>query len=499
MITEALQRQGSFSLRLRDTTPAEIRMLIRELGAIIITPTRYLGSDVSDSMVRRYAGIVLEPVGLSIAGEGLLWLLGSDTHAGDAITTPITLTGVTLSSALATLLPAGSPIVVGDVDNTGLATITTTLYMISRRAAVEQVCALAGAAFIIQPDCTIDAALPATLFPTTPTVVIMDDAASWDDVPKGIEASLVVSGRNARQYATDVTVVAQTGDGARTPVATQSGADVYLDLLGNNMVLERLVDAPTTPGASAGTVATSVLNLSTVRTTVDLACRHHDVGGLIRPGDNLYVYKPEQGFVGTAQITHKGVTITPTTAAADALTWPVTSNLGYYYRSSAGTYTDLWEYIEFEDADQVHISVGQGSTVAGDVSSISGVLGGWQDVASRANVSPVITWTPTLTNVTGGTVTAVGVISPSGRLEFTMRISAGTATAGGAVTLSLPAGLTHYAIQEVVLAHVGGVVVNAACVASGTVVTLNATAAGGAFAPGASVVSTITGSLLLAA
>jgi hypothetical protein len=87
-------------------------------------------------------------------------------------------------------------------------------------------------------------------------------------------------------------------------------------------------------------------------------------------------------------------------------------------------------------------------------------------------------YTPTLTNVTTGT--ASGRYMAIGKtLHFTVRITAGTATAANVVTLSLPSGMTSVAGFVQILAATGPANVGtlAYCTASSTAVTVHKGAA----------------------
>lgn len=453
MIHEVLRSQGSFDLRLQPDTPKNIVTQVREFARIVITSAHLTGEDLGSSAVptfARYTGVILEPGDGRISGEGELWWLGSDSHAGKAIVDPVVLSGVTLSSALATLLPAGSALLPGSIDNTGLSTITFTPQAMSQRAAVEQAIAMAGASFRVNPTSTIDAALASTLHVTTPRIVVTDDAASWGDVPKGVEASVVVASRNARQYATKVVVLAQSGDGERLPTGEQSGTPTYLNPYGSPAELHRLIDAPTVPTASAADVAQQVLDLATVRQVVKVTCRHSDIGRDLRPGDAIYIYKPDQGFVDTAnQVSHKGITITPSIETVTGISWPATSQFGYYLVTNGGTIIDITSYIMFEDDSDVELIIGQGSSLRGDVLPFSGPLGGADAAALRFAESPAKTFTPALTGMaigTGGSaynqatyIYANGMLNVWGRVVFG---TSGVTLPTGTIGVGPPPGFT---------------------------------------------------------
>lgn len=121
------------------------------------------------------------------------------------------------------------------------------------------------------------------------------------------------------------------------------------------------------------------------------------------------------------------------------------------------------------------------------------------DIESKlgpATAAPA-TWTPTLTNVTGGTVTGRWV--QIGKFLFiAIDLSAGTVTAAGAVTLTLPAGKTADTTLGSALSAVRNATpVSARIAATATAITL-VDNAGASFAAGLSLVPTrITGMVLV--
>lgn len=96
-----------------------------------------------------------------------------------------------------------------------------------------------------------------------------------------------------------------------------------------------------------------------------------------------------------------------------------------------------------------------------------------------------LTYTPTLTNVTGGTT--AGRYVRIGKLGFfSVGFSAGTATAAGTVTATLPSGWTTVAVIQAVPAVNSAAVISVTAAASSTTVTIRADAAGNNWTLGAS-------------
>lgn len=108
------------------------------------------------------------------------------------------------------------------------------------------------------------------------------------------------------------------------------------------------------------------------------------------------------------------------------------------------------------------------------------------------------TYSPTFTNVSGGTTSSR--FTRMGKIGiFSVGFSAGTATALGSITVSLPSGWTTVGVIQVVPARNGNALCSAAVAASGTTVTVYADAAGASFAAAASLTGIrLNGWLMLA-
>lgn len=114
------------------------------------------------------------------------------------------------------------------------------------------------------------------------------------------------------------------------------------------------------------------------------------------------------------------------------------------------------------------------------------------------------TYTPTLTNATAATVSgAYQQIGKSG--HFRINVTAGTATAAGTFTATLPAGWTvaagAAAIPLLVLHNNGGgtiITVSGRVAAGGTTCTIYASTAGANFTLGQNIITAISGTIELA-
>lgn len=146
---------------------------------------------------------------------------------------------------------------------------------------------------------------------------------------------------------------------------------------------------------------------------------------------------------------------------------PTTTNLGI-------TYPDSTAYVTNGASDM--------GVIATDIDALYGAL---------------TTYTPTTTNVTGGTVT--GRFRKLGKLGVLhIQFTAGTATAAGVITASLPAGWTTLTLGVQGLNANNGATGIVYAYASGTTVTVGSSTAGANFTLGASVASVrVTGWVLI--
>lgn len=95
------------------------------------------------------------------------------------------------------------------------------------------------------------------------------------------------------------------------------------------------------------------------------------------------------------------------------------------------------------------------------------------------------TYTPTTTNISGGTVS--GRYTRMGKFGFIqISVTAGTATAANSISFTVPSGWTNAAYTQIVPARNGNAIVSAAASASGTTIVVWADAAGNNFGAGAS-------------
>jgi len=503
MITERLMKPGRWDVKFKPNAARWARQAADYCDHIVVTHERILPiggfSDATIKAAALYTGVILDRSARELAGEGLAWWLGTDDGRGDVLDTAVTQSAATLSTWITALLPAS--ITAGTVTNTGTS-LTASLQWTTRREAIDYVCRSVGAEWKISPAGALSAAAPGTLHAayTTPTAVITRHNQSSEGSLKGIDAADLRMGGTLGGYSTKIIVVGKNGDGAAVATGSATNSTTFKDLQGNDVVLERLVNAPTAPATDITTMATNTAALfSAARTSVKLTSDAYAATTRVAPGDNVWAYDLDEGIVDTAnQVVWRGTVLPAMKLRCKSITWGVQSGMGVYVRSKTGTYTDITDQIIYDtQPGEWEVGTSTADLDADPEQLGTAYLGANPAIVDRATAAATITWTPTTTNVTGGTVAGSGVRNGN-VFDFTITITAGTATGAATVTATLPTGFTTLAARNQLCLGYTNTLVLAFTNAGAATVTLTASAAGAAFGAGASVVSTITGSTILA-
>lgn len=451
-VTERLMKPGTFSVRLREDFPWSASAAVDYFDHIVVTPTRldpiagFSDANILDAAI--YTGVVTaKPSPRIFEGAGLAWWLGDDNGIGDLIDlTGVSHSASTLSTWITDLCP--SSLTVGTVTNTGLSTWSAFYQLMSPREAIDGVCRGLGAEYRVNPDFTIDAAKSPDLFVSTPTTVVTRKEEGQDGSYRGLEASLMVSSGDVSQYTTAVTAVA-AGAGAAIPVSTSTGSTSYKDGLNNTLVRSRIANAPsdTTTTAATATANALVSMWNQVRRGLSLSSRTYTVTRFVRPGDYVYAYDQLAQLTDAAnQITYRGELISPIKLRVYALTWPVERGMGVYARRSGATptYTDLTDFVEWEDGTDVVWDVGTSARAANDTDAATAgstaYLGANAEVASRlTGVVPSCGYQAAF-STTGSDGTLTNATLDTLFLGTETRDTDGFATAGSSSAVTIPTG-----------------------------------------------------------
>ena len=449
-VVERLMKPGSFSVRLREDYPWSVAAAVDVFDHIVITPTRLdpiAGSSDADILAAAiYTGVVTsKPSPRIFEGAGLAWWLGTDEGLGDLLDTAATQSAATLSTWVTALRP--SSLSAGTVSNTGLGTLSATYQWMTRREALDGVCRALGAEWRVNPAFTLDAAKSPDLFVSTPTVVITRKEEGQDGSYRGLDGTLIVTAKDVRQYTTKAIAVAQ-GQGATVATGTSSGSTSYKDGLNNTVVLERLVNAPSDSSANASTIAAQqVGQWNQVRRELSLNSRTYNVTRHAKPGDYVYVFDQLAELTDPAnQITFRGELISPIKLRVYALTWPIERGMGVYARRSGATptYTDLTDYVEWEDGSDVQWDVGAAPRSSNDTDAASAgataYLGANPAVAARVTGTGSGCGLQAAFSTAGSDGTLTNATLDTLFLGTETRDTDGFAVAGSSSAVTIPAG-----------------------------------------------------------
>lgn len=491
-VTEVLMGAGEWSLAWRTDNngrpviPFSIRSQILANDHIVIGPrglTETLDNHadrlaaVKDA--RGYRGRIVTYDDVSLSGHGLASWLGYPTGEGPWSDARIRNASATSPSDWITdVLGSGINGITKGTVSGGTSFAGRTSPLANYLSIVQWVAENADTEWYINADGTLDMAGSTTLFPTpsaTDATVITRKPSGDEGGLSGVEAvdlsrprdsfnvfsrAVVFHSASARQikYATST----QTPEGVRwkdaagnTPedwsvalVAPREGADV--------------ADAFADRAVARGSVVPSEVRLTS---------RTHNVTAEVRPGDRVYVYDLDAGLTNSAnQITWQGEVITPLQMRVNALTWPITADMGVYLVLDGDDWYDVSEYVQYEEPFVAwEVTVSGRKTNRAPISEDLVTFGPAARQARQALIGSRLTeddlggWTPTIGNWstgTGGSASTTGAITitPAGMvMEVTTVV--GTTGAGrgasGNPTVDLPDGYQLTFLAGATVDHYG--------------------------------------------
>ena len=409
-VTERLMGQGNFSVNFsQEFTPTEIIESIKEWGHIVITPNEIDINTLSDSDIlstSRYTGIVLnralEEGIVSINGTGLQLYLGDGNSKGMVIAESKNIgkvrvyTNTTLSESLFnSTVSSGKPFgIMRDESGNTQAITQGTIYEPSSTyigqhfvqtalGALKEITEYLNVEYRVNANATLDAGPPANLFNgvnSDPSTIVVKTGYGEDPnfdgvVPQGLRTEF-----DATDWVSRVDFIGEVGyfDSA-TDVAGEANiaSNPYKDLHGNALKRVGLVQEPEVPTDQLNSRAQLMLTeLSRVKKVLNLDLEQYEVSGDMKPGDYIFAFDPDIGFVDTStdataesrdlyEVTFRGQVITPVKVRVVGLTFPITNGMGVYFRDKDGNYTDLTQYVQFE-AGAAQVELGDVIRFVGD-------------------------------------------------------------------------------------------------------------------------------------
>jgi hypothetical protein len=377
-VSEVLKALGSWEIKLLPQTPRDVLDALDYFGHVAIVPGRLDPAQYGDNLLTtaRYVGVLrTRTVGddgrtsapqddLSVGGVGMAFWLGDEDGKGDVYENAVEPASASFATTINMLLPASGAVTAGTIYSvTGQ--YTGHHQYESPRAAIGYVCDTMSTTSVpvswrVNGNGTLDAGPDSNLFVTNPTCVITTRNAGEDMALRALPGSVDVT-RDVEDYSTRVVLLAE-GDGTSiaTGAASISPATGYKDIHGNALKLTRLVSESDTATGNAETRAQLALSqFTSTRNALQLSTSDYDVHGSFVVGDRVWVYDPDSGLIDTTtEITFRGQRINPIKLQVTETQWAITKQYTVAYRTSAGAWVDLTQFVEWETDNTSTVTVG---------------------------------------------------------------------------------------------------------------------------------------------
>lgn len=394
---------GSFEIELLSVVPRDVLDGIQHFDHIAVIPGRIDPRQYGDGCLdaARYVGVVrrkkyaddgrtnLIQDDIRIMGVSMDFWLGDDDGKGAVIEEPLEFAGNTFTSVINTLRPSS-------VSNGTIYTVTGSyagrhVYE-TPRSAIQYVCETMSTTaipvgFKMNNDGSLDAGPESDLFVTDPVCVIMRKGNSLgEDMYMRALESTVDMDIDMEDFATRVVMIAEAdGDTFATGTADLSsiapGVNVYKDLFGNPLSLTKLVNESDTLEENADKRAEIALrDVMNPHRTLTIASNDYDIHGSFEVGDYIWFYDPDGGLTDESnEITIRGVRINPVKLRVTETDWPITEGYTVAHRDKDGNWTDLTDYVHWEETQTSNITIGDfnrdlnaaGSVIADRSSSVT--------------------------------------------------------------------------------------------------------------------------------
>lgn len=239
----------------------------------------------------------------------------------------------------------------------------------------------------VNNDGTFDAGPETSLYTTIPTCVIVRKGTSFgeDLTMRALPTNLDLD-QDMEDYSTRTLMLAEAdGESVATGSAdvdtVAPGNNRFKDLHGNALKMTRMVSESDTLEQNADVRAELALrNVIDQRKALELSTEDYDIYGSFKLGDYVYLYDPDASILDLRnEITIRGARINPQKLQVTETDWPITSDYTVAYRAADGTWTNLTDYVHFDDPTTSKITIGDfqrqltddGATVAARVGSFT--------------------------------------------------------------------------------------------------------------------------------
>lgn len=436
MINDVAGSLGSWDVTLKPDTPRNLLDKLRPTGHIAVVAGRVDPEQYGDNILTmaRYVGVqrgwdVNEDV-FSLEGVGMVWWLGDEDGKGAVFETAVSASGSSFADAVRAVIAPAS-VTEGTLYSVP-GTYSYSYQWKNPREALNSVCDVWGTPtypveFRVNGDGSVDAGRIEDLYGTTPTCLVIAKSAGYDLDLIALPGKFS-STRDIEDFSTRVVALGQ-GEGETISASGASLSAVgktnpYLDLYGNPVVLTRIVDASDSENVNLYNLAAQqVGRFASTRDEMNLSADDYDISGDLQAGHFIYAYDPDAGLFDTdVEIEFRGERINPVALRVLETTYPIVSGMTVAFRTQAGEWLDLTDYVEFEQAASTSMKVAgydraltsgtttpPGDRVNGDSSvpdtPVFGTFVGttYQANGDETKAQIVVTWTEPL-NEDGSTI-----------------------------------------------------------------------------------------------
>lgn len=381
-VVQVHEALGSFEFEILANVPREVLDSIQHFSHIAIVPGRMNPVQYGDGTLNaaRYVGVVrrlkyaddgrtnLIQDDIRIEGVSMEFWLGDDDGKGYVIENLTDFTGDNFLTVMNTLRPPS-------VSNGQVYSVTGSYsgrhQYETPREAIKYVCETMSTEAIpvgykVSNDAKLYAGPESNLFVTNPQCIIMRKGSTQgEDMFMRALPSTVDMDSDMEDFATRVVMLAESdGDTFATGTAdiatVAPGVNIYKDLQGNALVLTKLVSESDTIVENADTRAELALReVIEPHRTLTLAADDYDIHGTFEVGDYIWVYDPDAGLVDTAnEVYVRGIRINPIRLRVTEVDWPITDGYTVAHRDANGVWTDLTDYIHWEETQPSRVVVG---------------------------------------------------------------------------------------------------------------------------------------------
>lgn len=404
-VTQILNALGTFEFELIGSVPRDIMDTIQYFGHVAIIPGRMDPRQYGDGCLTaaRYVGVVrkkkmaddgrtnLVEDDIRIGGVGMEFWLGDDDGKGPVIEnlTPFstagfaTVMGATTATPIAGLRPP----------SVGAGTIYTVSGSYSgrhqyetSRSAIKYVCDTMSTAAVpvgyrVNNNATLDAGPESNLYVTNPVcAIVFKGVTQGEDMFLRALPSTADYDEDMEDFATRVVMLAESDSqdlatGSADISVVSPGTNVYKDMFGNTLAVTKLVSESDTTTPLADTRAELALRAVIDKNrSLTLSAEDYDFHGTFQPGDYVWVYDPDRNLYDTAnEVVIRGVRINPIKLQVTEADWSICEGYTVAYRDANGNWTDLTDYVHWDEETPVKVVVGDFARTLSDTGQDVGI------------------------------------------------------------------------------------------------------------------------------